>query len=126
MKRKILVVDDEPEMVKMLADFLAHAGYDVKTAADGQEAFDTISKMLPELILMDILLPKMDGWLVCQKVKADEKLKKIPIILFSGMLAGDSPADPAIEKCDYLIAKPVEMQNLLLKIKEFLPPPATT
>jgi len=124
MKRKILVVDDEPEMAQMLADFLDHAGYEVKTAGDGQLALDSVRETPPDLILMDILLPKMDGWIVCQKLKVEERSKQIPIILFSGMLAGDSPADPMVEKCDYLIAKPVEMQNLLQKIRQFLPPAA--
>ena len=118
---KILIVDDEPETVSMLSEFLGNAGFQVSTAADGQAALDAVKIDVPDLLLMDIMLPKMDGWLVCQKLKADEKLKKIPIILMSGILAGDSRADPQVEKCDYLIAKPVHLANLLQKLREFSP-----
>ena len=118
MSKKILIVDDEPEMVSLLSQFLGNAGYQIRTAADGQEALEKVSEASPDLLLMDIMLPKVDGWLVCQKLKADEKFKKIPIILISGILAGDSSADPSVEKCDYLMAKPFEMQNLLTKVRE--------
>lgn len=118
--KKILVVDDEPELVSLIAAFLGDAGYEIITAGDGEKALEMVQTNLPDLILMDIMLPKMDGWLVCQKLKADEKLKKIPTILLSGMLVADSTPDKSVEKCDYLLAKPIEMQNLLQKVQEFI------
>ena len=118
MNKKILIVDDEPEMVSLLSQFLGNAGYQVSTAEDGQIALEKVNLAPPDLLLMDIMLPKVDGWLVCQKLKADEKFKRIPIILISGILAGDSSADPSVEKCDYLMAKPFEMENLLTKVRE--------
>ncbi len=120
MKKKILVVDDEVEMVTLLAEFLGKSGFEVITANDGGEALEHVHQSLPDIILMDIMLPKIDGWAVCQKLKSDEKFRKIPIILFSGILGADSEADPAIEKCDYMVAKPFEMQNLLLKINQLI------
>ena len=116
--KKVLVVDDEPEMLNMLSSFLSNAGYDVSVAADGQTALAMAGKIVPDLVLMDILLPKMDGWVVCHQLKTDINLKKIPIILISGMLERDSEANQMVEKCDYLMAKPIEMKNLLQKVKE--------
>lgn len=124
MSKKILVVDDEPEIVSLLSEFLGNAGFQIITAVDGQMALDKVSEAPPDLLLMDIMLPKVDGWLVCQKLKADEKFKKIPIILISGMLTGDSSADLLVEKCDYLIAKPFEMQKLLRKVRELTQTPS--
>lgn len=118
MNKKILIVDDEPAMISMLSEFLGGAGFEISTASDGQMALEKVNLAPPDLLLMDIMLPKVDGWLVCQKLKADEKFKKIPIVLISGMLASDSSTDPSIEKCDYLIAKPFQMENLLKKVQE--------
>ena len=118
-KKKILVVDDEVQMQEMIAQFLGNAGYEVSAASDGEMALATAEKIAPDLILMDIQMPKVDGWVVCHKLKANPKLKKVPIILFSGMIVADVIPDPVVEKCDYLMAKPIEMKNLLQKVKEF-------
>ena len=121
-KKKILVVDDEEQMLDLITAFLSQAGYEVTAAVDGETALALAGKVLPDLILMDIQLPKIDGWLVCHRLKIDENLKKIPIILFSGMVATDAQADLTVEKCDYLMAKPIELNNLLKKVKEFINP----
>ncbi len=117
---KILVLDDEPEMLSMMSQFLKGAGYQVLIAVDGEIGLQMIYDKAPDLILTDIQMPKVDGWVVCNKVKEDQKLKHIPIIMFSGLLTVDSEADKAIEKCDFLMAKPIKMKVLLEKIKELL------
>jgi len=121
MGKKILVVDDEPDMTAMISELLGTHGFEVRIAADGQAALDAVAQEAPDLILMDIMLPKVDGWLVCQKLKTDEKFSKIPIILVSGILESDAEANSAVEKCDYLIAKPFKLEKLLQKVKEFTP-----
>ena len=117
---KILVLDDEPEMLSMMSQFLERAGYQVLMALDGEIGLQMIYDQAPDLILTDIQMPKIDGWVVCNRVKEDQKLKHIPIIMFSGLLTVDSEADKAIEKCDFLMAKPIKMKILLEKIKELL------
>ena len=119
-KKKILLVDDEEDLRKMLKFRLEAVGYDVKEAADGQEGLDKAKKEKPDLIILDLMLPKIDGYKVCRMLKFDEKYKKIPIILFS---ARAQEKDKMIGKemgADAYITKPFEPEALVGKIKELL------
>jgi len=96
------------------------AGY-VVSAADGQEGLDLIAKIKPDLILLDLRLPVLDGFQVCQKVKADESLKAIPIIIFTASSTGEN-IDSRYKEVgadDYLI-KPFEPEVLLEKIRKLI------
>ena len=121
MLKTILVVDDEPAIVKVVSFRLKKAGYNVVSAADGQEGLDLIGKIKPDLILLDLRLPVLDGFQVCQKVKADESLKAIPIIIFTASSTGEN-IDSRYKEVgadDYLI-KPFEPEVLLEKIRKLL------
>ena len=83
MKKRILVVDDEEELVKAVQVRLGVAGYDILTAYDGQEGLEKAQKERPDLIILDLMLPKMDGYKVCGLLKADTRHNKIPIIIFT-------------------------------------------
>ena len=80
-KKKILVVDDEPNILRLTTYRLEKLGYDILTAVNGKEAFDTMQNEKPDLVLLDLLLPVMSGIDVCKKAKNYEKLKQIQIIL---------------------------------------------
>jgi len=82
-KKKILVVDDEPYIVRMLETRLRSNGYDVVAAMDGMEALDLARTEKPDLIILDIMLPKMDGYKVCAMLKFDMKHTNIPIVMLS-------------------------------------------
>ena len=118
--KKILVVDDEPDILKVVTFRVKKMEYEVVTATNGQEALDLIQKEEPDLILLDIRLPVMNGYEVCQRVKTNEKLKHIPIIFLTA-----SSASKIAEKVkefnadDYLI-KPFDFEELLKKIKNFI------
>ena len=121
MPKTILVVDDEPAIVKVVSFRLKKAGYNVVSAADGQEGLDLIGKIKPDLILLDLRLPVLDGFQVCQKVKADENLKAIPIIIFTASSMGEN-IDSRYKEVgadDYLI-KPFEPEVLLEKIRKLI------
>lgn len=83
MAKKILVVDDEKDFLKAITIRLDHAGYDTCVAIDGQEAFDCLDKENPDLIILDIQMPKMDGLGFIRKLKKDSKFKDIPIIFLT-------------------------------------------
>ncbi|MCF7908243.1 MAG: response regulator [Candidatus Omnitrophica bacterium] len=118
MAKKILVVDDEAALVEMLKMRLEASGYDVLFAYDGQEALDKAKKSNPDLIILDLMLPKVDGYKVCRMLKFDEKYKSIPIILFTAR-AQDSDKKMGQEVgADAYIVKPFEPKVLLDKIKE--------
>ena len=82
-KKRILIVDDEDDIRNMLKFRMEATGYDVSEAADGQEGLDRARSSKPDLIILDLMLPKIDGFKVCRMLKFDEKHKDIPIIMFT-------------------------------------------
>lgn len=81
--RKVLVVDDEPDVLLLCRVNLEFEGYDVVEAADGEAALDAIRAERPDVVLLDVMMPKMDGWQVLAAVKSDEDLKHIPIVMLT-------------------------------------------
>ena len=119
-KKQILLVDDEPDLVEMVKLRLEANDYGVIVAYNGQEALDKARKDKPDLIILDLMLPKMDGYKVCGLLKADTRYNKIPIIMFTAR-AQDSDIKMGKEVgADAYITKPFEPQALLAKIKELL------
>ena len=117
---KILIVDDEEDLVMMLKMRLEAAGYQTVAAHDGQAALEATRKEKPDLIILDLMLPKIDGYKVCRLLKFDEKYKNIPIIMFSAR-AQDADKELGEEVgANAYITKPFEPQVLLAKIHELL------
>ena len=121
MGKKILVVDDEPFIVQMVVSRLTASGYESISAADGDEALKKARSENPDLIILDVMLPKMDGFQVCAVLKQDERYQHIPIILFTAK-GGDKARQVGLEECgaDGYLTKPFEAQKLLAKISELL------
>ena len=90
MSRKILVVEDQEDNRQILRDLLSSAGYEMSEAGDGQEALVAVAKQRPDLILMDIQLPIMDGYEATRRIKADSSLSSIPIIAVTSYALTDS------------------------------------
>ena len=120
MAKKILIVDDEAELVDLVKIRLEAVGYEVLKAFDGQEGLDKAKLEKPDLILLDIMMPKMDGYKVCGLLKMDARFKKIPIILFSAKAQKEDVELAKEVGADLYITKPFEAPVLLAKIKEFL------
>jgi DNA-binding response OmpR family regulator len=119
-KKRILLVDDEAQLVEMVKLRLEANDYDVITAYDGQEGLDKARNERPDLIILDLMLPKVDGYKVCRMLKFDEKYKAIPIILFTAR-AQESDEKLGYEVgADAYIIKPFEPQVLMGKIKELI------
>lgn len=119
MPKKILVVDDEPDILKVVCYRLRKEHYEVIEAVDGQEALDILKIQTPDLILLDLYLPKIDGYEVCRRVKADEKLKKIPVILLTATAADGKEKIEELGAEDCVI-KPFQAEALLEKIKKLI------
>jgi len=118
--KKILIVDDEERILKMTRIRLESSGYKIITASDGKDGFKKAQKEQPDLIILDIILPKLDGYKVCRMLKFDDKYKKIPIILFSAR-AGESDKDMGKDVgADFFLPKPLNSEILLEKIEELL------
>lgn len=120
MAKKILIADDEQDVLELVTDILATEDYDVICAANGQEALEKIAQEKPDLILLDIRMPILSGIEVCQKVKEDAVLGKIPILFISANSKGMSPEIFESTKASGYIRKPFEASFLLQKVKELL------
>lgn len=120
MLKKILVIDDERDLVETITFRLEAAGYKVITAGDGQEGLDKAREMKPDLILLDIMMPKMDGYQVCRFLKFDEEYKDIPIIMLTARgQESDKNTGKNVGADDY-VTKPFDGGELLLKIKKLV------
>jgi DNA-binding response OmpR family regulator len=119
-KKKILLVEDEKDMAYAVTLQLEAKGYEVITASDGREGLEKARMKKPDLIILDLMLPKIDGYKVCRMLKFDSKYKDIPIIIFTAR-AQDSDKNTGKEVgADAYITKPFEPSALLDKIRELL------
>ncbi|MGC9941737.1 MAG: response regulator transcription factor [Verrucomicrobiota bacterium] len=119
-KLKILVVDDEPEAVELLEFNLKQAGYAVTTAGDGAEALKKARTQTPDMIVLDVMLPEMDGFEICKSLRLDSTTAKIPIIMLTAKAAEiDRVLGLELGADDYL-TKPFSPRELLLRIKKIL------
>jgi two-component system cell cycle response regulator DivK len=121
MKKRILVVEDQHDNRQILRDLLLPAGFDLIEAWDGETAVSKAKAEHPDLILMDIQLPGIDGYEATRRIKADPSLKTTPVIaVTSYALSGDEEKTRAAG-CDGYVAKPYSPRQLLKKIREFVP-----
>lgn len=118
MAKKILIVDDEPGITLMLSARLKAGGYEVAVAADGQEGLDSARELKPDLVILDLMLPKIDGYKVCGFLKNDTRYAAIPILMFSAR-ARDEDKKTAFEVgANAYVTKPFKPQEILEKIRE--------
>lgn len=119
--RCILCVEDEPEMIDLIRLILGRRGFEVKGANGGVEGLKMIHQEKPDLILLDLMMPDMDGWEVYQQIKADEKTRGIPVIVVTAKAQSiDKVLGLHIAKVDDYIAKPFNPQELLASVERVL------
>ena len=120
MSKRILVVEDQEDNRQILRDLLASAGYELTEAENGEEALAALAKQQPDLILMDIQLPIMDGYEATRRIRTNPDMKSVPIIaVTSHALAGDE--DKALAAgCDGYVSKPYSPRELLAKVRAYL------
>jgi DNA-binding response OmpR family regulator len=117
----ILCIEDEQEMIDLIRLILNRRGFDVRGAISGEEGLKIIRKEHPDLILLDLMMPDMDGWEVYQQMKADEATKNIPVIVVTARAQSiDKVLGLHIAKVDDYIAKPFSPQELLNSIDNVL------
>lgn len=121
MSKKVLVVDDNQDAINILTAILKKAGYGIVAAMDGQEALQRIENEIPALILLDVMMPKMDGFEVCRAIKSDSKVSHIPILMISAKTdAVSKKRGLDLGAADYLM-KPIQPSEILRKVKQYLP-----
>jgi CheY-like chemotaxis protein len=114
----VLIVDDFEDNRAMYAVYLTYSGYDVLEAGDGVEAVEMATRHLPDVIVMDISLPIMDGWEATRRLKADERTRNIPIIALTGHAMAGQSRDAREAGCDAFLAKPCLPEMLVEKVEQ--------
>jgi PAS domain S-box-containing protein len=117
--KKILVVDDEPINVELLKELLSEK-YDVVTAADGKEALKKVKDISPDLILLDVIMPKMNGFEVCRQLKSDQKTMNIPIVMVTYLTDRNDRIKAIKAGADDFLIKPIDQIELGARVKSLL------
>lgn len=120
MTQRILVVEDQEDNRRIIRDLLASAGYDMIEATDGEAGTRLAGTERPDLILMDIQLPVLDGYEATRRIKADPELRHIPIIVVTSYALSGDDAKAIAAGCDAYVAKPFSPRQLLATIRQFL------
>lgn len=126
-RTRILIVDDEPDLLTVLHIALETEGFEVIEASDGERGLELARSDKPDLIVLDLMLPRMDGYKVCRALKFDDRYRRIPIIILSAR-SGETDRRLALDLgADEFITKPYEVRHLVGRIRARLEqPPATS
>ena len=121
MSKRILIVEDQEDNRAILRDLLSQAGYELIEAADGEEGVKLARDEHPDLILMDIQLPVIDGYEAMRRIKGTDGLKSIPIIAVTSYALSGDEAKARAAGCDGYVTKPFSPRDLLAKVRHYLP-----
>jgi two-component system cell cycle response regulator DivK len=121
MSKRILVVEDQPDSRQIIRDMVAGIDYEITEAKNGEEALAAIAKQRPDLILMDIQLPIMDGYTATRLIKTDPALRSIPIIAVTSYALAVEEKKARAAGCDDYVTKPFSPRQLLAKIRQYMP-----
>ena len=119
-KPRILVVDDEPSIAKIVRKQLEVAGYEVIVGVDGQEGLTKAQTEHPDLVVLDVMLPKLNGYQVCGQLKQDEQLKRIPILMLTAKAQRRDEQEGLQQGADAFLTKPFRLEDLLERIRTLL------
>jgi len=115
-KKKVLYIEDEPFFASTISNQLVAAGYDVQTAVDGESGLELAQKDIPDLVLLDITLPKMDGKEVLRRLKNDEKTKNIPVIILSNLSALEDEREAAALGAQAFFVKALSLPSEIVDV----------
>jgi DNA-binding response OmpR family regulator len=123
-KKYVLIVDDDPDLVETVAMMLEHKGYEVGKAYDGVEGEESIKERRPDLVVLDVMMPRKDGYKLCAELKADDKTSDIPIILLTAVgeavpTTSYTHAQGMATEAEEYIPKPVDSSTLVEAVESF-------
>jgi len=121
MNSTILLVDDNKSFIDIEKEFLKQCDIEVLTAYDGLEAFYVVKTKKPELVFMDLQMPKMDGARCCRAIKSDNNLACTPVVMVTAMGSEEEAAECYTAGCDYFMTKPFTKDHFLKVVRQFLP-----
>lgn len=120
-KKRVVCIEDEPEMIDLVKLILERKGFELTGAMGGREGLEAVRRIKPDLVLLDLMMPDMDGWEVYQQMKADDTLKGIPVIVVTAKAQSiDKVLGLHIAKVDDYVTKPFGPQELLQSVERVL------
>jgi DNA-binding response OmpR family regulator len=120
--QNILIVDDDPNIRELLEVNLGAAGFTIRNASQGREAMDLMRQRTPDLVILDIMMPEMDGWEVCKQIRDDPRLERVKIIMLTAKGSEkDKLVGMEIFKADEYMTKPFDIDELIKTITTLLP-----
>lgn len=117
---EILLVDDDSDMTQVLTELLKSERWNVKAVSDGEQALQLLHHFIPSLIITDVLLPKMDGWQLCRKIKAHPDFQKIPVLVITAKADHISELMSYESGADAYISKPFDNEEFISMVQELL------
>lgn len=118
---KILLVEDDLSLLKIYSNKLKISGFDVSVAITGDEALRKVKTELPDLVLLDLILPGKDGFMVLEEIKSDPKTRKIPVVILSNLgQESDIKRGKELGAIDYLVKSDIGLMDLVAKMKRYL------
>lgn len=117
---KLLVVDDEEHILMILKDSLEFSGFQIVTATNGEEALEVVAREKPDLVVLDVGMPKLDGWEVCRRLKADPATKSLPVIILTAYAQTSDQRKGMDLGADRFITKPCDLTYLVEEINSLL------
>jgi len=120
MKPRVLVIEDDPAISELLAMNLEAAGYDVSHSGDGIKGQALAVQLLPDLIMLDLMLPKVDGFTICQRLRRDERTVKIPVLMLTGLSQTNNKVEGFNAGADDYLTKPFEVEEMLVRVRALL------
>ena len=120
MAKEVLIIDDEPNICSVVSQFLEKKGFTTITANSGKEGIEIANQLVPDLILLDINMPEMDGFEVLVKLKNDQKTMSIPVVMLTGRGDEIAKLSASALSSEYYITKPFDLEELNSKIKQIL------
>jgi DNA-binding response OmpR family regulator len=121
MARTVLVVDDDPKIVRVVEINLTQAGYQVRTAADGEQALAAVTQERPDLVLLDVMMPRLDGFETLKRLKADPALTDIPVVMLTARAQDEDVFEGYGTGAQWYLTKPFEPEELRQVVRHLLP-----
>ena len=118
-RRRILVVDDDPRLLHIVSLYLGIEGYEVIQASNGEDGLRAVSETPPDLVIMDIMMPGMDGVEACRRIRENPASQAIPVLMFSALSGDDDVERARVAGANHLITKPFNLVGLGQVVKSF-------
>ncbi len=121
-RKRVLLVEDTDSMQMMVKRWLTGEGYEVDIASDGKEALDQVRVSVPDLILLDIMMPGLNGYAVCRELRESEQTKKTPIIMITALPTAVDSKEGKLSGANEVMVKPLNRDDLLKRIRAYFTP----